>query len=194
MNATQATQVLSLLEAGWPKGPWPEDTEHLWLRHLTSYEFEDAKAAVEVLLVRQTFTPTMAHWAEAIGEVRAKARRDAAEAGGRSLPAGAGVTKQVLAEELRRARRSTAAVEHDHRHRDSDTGRPLGCRVCSPHVHLDTRVAGWDRGGSVKCWELSCPSCGDPHLSLSSWTPAGIAVARTLASRTAPAEQQTAEF
>lgn len=194
MNATQATQVLSLLEAGWPKGPWPEDTEHLWLRHLTSYEFEDAKAAVDLLLVRQQFTPTMAHWSEAIGEVRAAARRAAAEAGGRALSAGALATKQTVAEELVRARRNTTPQEHDHRNRDPETGRPVGCRVCSVHVHLDVRVAGFDRGGTVKCWELSCPSCGDPHVQLSSWTPAGIAVARELASRTVPAEQQTAEF
>lgn len=187
MDADQATQVLTLLEAGWPKGPWPEDTEHLWLRHLASYTFEDAKAAIELLLRRQQFTPTMAHWSEAIGEVRADARRRAAEAGGTrgSITAGQLATKQTVREELARARRSTMPLEHDHR------GRPISCKLCAAHVHLDTRVAGWDRGSTVKCWELSCPACGDPHLALTRWTPEGIAVGRELSSRTVPSEQMT---
>lgn len=192
MDADQATQVLTLLEAGWPKGPWPEDTEHLWLRHLASYTFEDAKAAIELLLRRQQFTPTMAHWSEAIGEVRADARRRAAEAGGTrgSITAGQLATKQTVREELARARRSTMPLEHDHRERDED-GRPISCKLCAAHVHLDTRVAGWDRGSTVKCWELSCPACGDPHLALTRWTPEGIAVGRELSSRTVPSEQMT---
>lgn len=211
MNGDHAAQVLSLLEAAWPKGPWPEETENMWLRHLASYELDDARAAVDWLVPRQTFTPTMAHWAEAIREVRADARRRRDEAATRALGAGAPsrATDARMRALARDARSRIGRLEHNHLSRRvkvlDEAGEPVldedgfevtrmlvgaeGCPICGRHDHSDVRVAGYCRGGQVKCWELSCPACGDPNVEMTSVTQAGVEVARRLGSTvTAPQE------
>ena len=211
MTGDEATKILTLLEAAWPKGPWPEETESLWLRHLASYEAADAKAAVEWLITRQPYTPTMAHWSEAIGAVRADARRRAVEAETtRAIGTGRPASTNRRMKALVQAARSTAArLEHNHLPRRvrvlDDDGRPVldehgvevtttisgaaACPICGRHDHSDVRVAGYCRGGQVKCWELLCPACGDPNVDMSSVTAAGCEVARAMGSVvTAPQE------
>lgn len=125
MNDAETAQILTIVEAAWPRGPWPEPTEHMWLTALRSYDFDLAAEAVQLMTRTVAHTPTLAHLDTALAEIRKQRRRIADEAatraigpGGTADPNTARRVRQMLAETARRG-------DHDH-HRG-----PAHCPVCS---------------------------------------------------------------
>jgi len=76
MTPDEAAKILGMIEAAYPRGPWPEDTEALWLMELLSYDAELALCAVRRLVDSVTFTPAWAQFIEAVGLERSARRRD----------------------------------------------------------------------------------------------------------------------
>lgn len=76
MNDRECAAVLGMIEAAFPRGPWPEETESLWLLELRSYELDIAQAAVQRMVTTLTFTPAFAQFVEAVGAERSARRRE----------------------------------------------------------------------------------------------------------------------
>lgn len=202
MNAGEAANVLTLLLAAFPRGPWPQETEEMWLRDLVACEYGEAAAAVRYLRDTSDHTPTWHGFLSALNTVRADMRREREKQAALNAPvideAERRETMRRVASMFSKAKRDV--IEHDHKPKrvaviDPETGeQEIGedgpvwrwtapaerCPLCSLHDHTDRRLAGFDNGVPVRMYEITCPQCGWPGITLSSWTPDGSREAKRL--------------